>query len=103
MSSIGSRLKEWRIEEGMTLQELADFIEVSKATLSQIENDKSIPSGQTIIRLTDYPFIEIHWLLTGRYDDKKEILYGKIEERSIKIKKLEKQNDKLKKQNKKGK
>ncbi|MEG1229170.1 MAG: helix-turn-helix transcriptional regulator, partial [Flavobacterium sp.] len=41
---ISKRIKQYRIEKGFTVQELADLSDVSKGMISQIENGRSIPS-----------------------------------------------------------
>lgn len=41
---VSKRLKNYRIEQGLTIQELADLSGVSKGMISQVENGRSIPS-----------------------------------------------------------
>lgn len=41
---VSRRIKEYRLEKRLTVQELADRSEVSKGLISQIENGRSIPS-----------------------------------------------------------
>ncbi|SDM57582.1 helix-turn-helix domain-containing protein [Siphonobacter aquaeclarae] len=48
---ISSRLRETRKSQGITLQELANRAEVSKALISQIENNRTIPSLLVLINL----------------------------------------------------
>ena len=47
---IGHRMKELRIQYGLTQQELADRAELTKGFISQLENDVTSPS---IARLVD--------------------------------------------------
>lgn len=42
--AIGRLLNEWRIQKGMTLQQLADMVGLSAAFISQVENGKASPS-----------------------------------------------------------
>ena len=42
---IGSKIRELRILNGLTQEELADRSELSKGFISQLENDVTSPSG----------------------------------------------------------
>ena len=46
---IGNRLKELRIQKGLTQEELADRAELSKGFISQLERDLTSPSIATLI------------------------------------------------------
>ena len=46
---IGNRLKELRIQKGLTQEELADRAELSKGFISQLERDLTSPSSATLI------------------------------------------------------
>lgn len=48
---ISNRLKDIRKEKNITLQELADQTGVSKGMLSQVENNRSIPSLSVLLNL----------------------------------------------------
>nr|WP_317378145.1 XRE family transcriptional regulator [uncultured Faecalimonas sp.] len=48
---IGNKLKELRIEKGLTQEELADRAELSKGFISQIERDLTSPSIATLVDL----------------------------------------------------
>ena len=48
---IGQRLKEWRVYNGLTQEELADRAELTKGFISQIENDLTSPSIATLLDL----------------------------------------------------
>ncbi len=48
---ISSKLKEKRKEKGITLQQLADKAQVSKGLISQIENNRTIPSLLVLVNL----------------------------------------------------
>lgn len=45
---IGNKLKELRVQNGLTLEELASRSELTKGFLSQLERDKSSPSISTL-------------------------------------------------------
>lgn len=47
--NIGSRLRDLRLKNGLTQEELADRAELSKGYISQLENDLTSPSIATLI------------------------------------------------------
>ena len=47
--NIGNRLKELRIQKGLTQEELADRCELSKGFISQLERDLTSPSIATLV------------------------------------------------------
>lgn len=49
---LGSRLKDARLESGLSLRELARRLEVSPSFISQLENGKSQPSVATLLSMT---------------------------------------------------
>lgn len=49
MMDIGNKLKELRIQKGLTQEELADRCELSKGFISQVENNLTSPSIATLI------------------------------------------------------
>ncbi len=64
--TVGKRLKAWRKYSLLKLVELSKKIRVSQGSLSDLENDKSLPSATTLANLCLYSNINIYWLLTGR-------------------------------------
>jgi transcriptional regulator with XRE-family HTH domain len=48
---IGNKIKEVRKSKGITVQELADRAEVSKGLISQIENNRAIPSLSVLMKV----------------------------------------------------
>src|SRR5687768_14478088 len=48
---IGTQIKERRKNKGITLQELADKASVSKGLVSQIENNRVVPSLMVLIEI----------------------------------------------------
>ena len=60
---IGTRLRKWRKSNGLKVYELAKNIGVSQPSLSDIENNKSLPSAETLIKLYKTTDISIIWLL----------------------------------------
>ena len=67
MASVGSRLKELRIEHGYSQRQLAEYLEIDQSNLSKIENDKR----------------KLNWLLSDKilslYNCTPEYLLGKTD------------------------
>jgi len=63
---LGGRLKEWRKLIPLKGFELAELIAISQGSLSDIENNKSLPSCDTIAKLYKYTNINIIWLMIGK-------------------------------------
>jgi transcriptional regulator with XRE-family HTH domain len=66
ITTVGKRLKSWRKHSMLKLVELSKKIRVSQGSLSDLENDKSLPSATTLANLCMFSDINIYWLLTGR-------------------------------------
>ena len=64
-TKIGKRLRAWRVEQGWKGYKLAQVINISQGSLSDLENGNSYPSGPTIIKIMTKSDIDIHWLLLG--------------------------------------
>lgn len=75
---IGKRLKELRINNKITQQELGDIINVSKVSISGYEKGTRIPSLDTLIELANYFKVSIDYLI-GR--EKK--IYNEIDNKFI--------------------
>ncbi len=52
-ANIGLRLRLFRQERGLTLQQLADGVGLSVSYLSQVENGKASPSIATLVRIAE--------------------------------------------------
>ncbi len=63
---LGRRLREWRKTIPLKSFELAIIIKISQGSLSDIENDKSLPSADTLAKLYQYTNVNLIWLLTGK-------------------------------------
>ncbi len=66
ITTVGNRLKIWRKHSMLKLVELSKKIRISQGSLSDLENDKSLPSATTLVNLCLLSDISISWLLTGR-------------------------------------
>lgn len=62
---IGAKLKEARTKEGLTQEEVAEAIQVSRQTISNWENEKSYPDIVSVIKLSDLYNISLDKLLKG--------------------------------------
>jgi|SaaInlStandDraft_7_1057024.scaffolds.fasta_scaffold296873_1 transcriptional regulator with XRE-family HTH domain len=60
---MGKRLKEWRKDQGLTLNQLSAKIDATPGPLSEAENGKSMPSVETLASLHRNTNINIMWLL----------------------------------------
>jgi len=72
---LGDRLREWRRGVPLKSYELAKLISISQGSLSDIENNKSLPSADTISKIYMNTNINIIWLLTGKGAMKKGHLH----------------------------
>ena len=63
---LGNRIKEWRKSMNLKSYELAEVIAISQGSLSDIENNKSLPSADTIAKLYKHTTLNIIWLLIGK-------------------------------------
>ena len=51
---IGKKLKELRLAENLTQQQLADKLKISRANYTRYENDNVRPDYETLIKIADY-------------------------------------------------
>jgi transcriptional regulator with XRE-family HTH domain len=64
-ATVGERLKYWRKVSRLRLVDVAALIQVSQGSLSDLENDKSLPSATTLTGLCQKTDMNLYWLLTG--------------------------------------
>ena len=62
---IGKKLKNARIEAGLTQEKAAEKIDVSRQTISNWENEKSYPDNISVIALSDLYSVSLDELLKG--------------------------------------
>ena len=62
---IGKKLKNTRIEAGLTQEKAAEKIDVSRQTISNWENEKSYPDIISVIALSDLYSVSLDELLKG--------------------------------------
>ena len=63
---LGTRLREWRKTLPLKSYQLAKLIHISQGSLSDIENNKSLPSADTIAKLYQHTRLNIIWLLLNK-------------------------------------
>jgi transcriptional regulator with XRE-family HTH domain len=66
ITTVGKRLKTWRKHSMLKLVELSKKVHISQGSLSDLENDKSLPSSNTLANFCKFSDINISWLLIGR-------------------------------------
>ena len=62
---IGEKLKNSRMNAGMTQEQIAEQINVSRQTISNWENGKSLPDVISLIKISDLYQISLDDLLKG--------------------------------------
>ncbi len=63
------RIKELRIEKGLTQKKLADFLQISQSVLCNYENGKSEPTANVIVRLCTFFQVSADYLLGLENED----------------------------------
>lgn len=62
-AGLGDRLRAWRKSQEMNLEQCSKKVKVGVTTLSEIENNKSLPSIETIARFYKKTNLNIFWLI----------------------------------------
>ena len=75
MDTVGERIKYARKKNNLTITALSKLTGLSVGNLSDLENNKSMPSSNALIKLKNALNVSIDWLLTGQ-----QIEYVKEEE-----------------------
>ncbi len=65
MNSIGERIRHLRKVNKLTQKEFASLINLSQGRLSELEQNKTKPSSDTLISICKNFKISINWLLIG--------------------------------------
>lgn len=65
-NTVGERLRLWRKSAMLKLLDVKKMIGVSQGSLSDLENNKSLPSAGTLTQLCLKTDLNICWLLTGK-------------------------------------
>jgi len=92
--TLGQRLKRVRVDKGFSQTDVADFLNISRQSISRWETDKSYPDIDNLVELSKYYEISIDELLTEtkvlqqEINQKTEQMNKNIEEIETKQKKL---------------
>lgn len=65
MDTIGQRIRYLRNRHKLSMEDLGQQIDSNSATISNLENDKSIPGGKILIALSNYFKVSTDWILKG--------------------------------------
>lgn len=71
--NIGERLKSARLKNGKSQKELGDLLQLSQNTISQIENNKSSITIESLILICNEYNISADWILFGKDSEDKII------------------------------
>ena len=77
---IGKKLKNARIEAGLTQEKAAEKIDVSRQTISNWENEKSYPDIISVIALSDLYSVSLDELLKGDQKMAEHLDCGQVQE-----------------------
>ncbi len=85
--SFAARIKELRLKKGMSLQEAADALDISKAHLWELESNKSRnPSTELLKKLSDTFAVSIGWLVgedeSSTDDQQMKVLFRQLQDLS---------------------
>ena len=82
-TKIGKNLQELREEKGLTQEQLAEHLGVSRRTVSRWETGSNLPDLDLLIELSDYYETDLRLLLDGEKDKKK--MDREMEETVLKV------------------
>ena len=84
---IGQRIKQRRLQLGISQQELADVLRSSQQQINRYENDKNSPSGDVIVKIARVLDTSADWLLglTDEIKPVRDATLSDIEQELIKI------------------
>ena len=79
---LGDRFREWRKDSSLTLKDLEKIIGITPGPLSELENNKSLPSIDTLAKIYRYTDINIFWLILNEGPMRRTAKYqeGQIQE-----------------------
>ncbi|WP_236895461.1 helix-turn-helix domain-containing protein [Clostridium beijerinckii] len=61
--NLGERLKNLRLEKGISQKDLADHFNIARSTLSQYESNQRTPSDEIKVKLSEYFNVSLDYLL----------------------------------------
>lgn len=84
LPQFGRKIRTIRLEQKLSIQEVADRSEISKGMLSKIENGRSIPSLQVLLSVIKGLGVDIQAFFTGIYlDNDKKYIHVKKQDVTI--------------------
>lgn len=66
VTTLGGRIRTWRIARGMTQSHLAQVADCGKSFISLLESDRSIPSIFTVTLIAEALELRLDYLILGR-------------------------------------
>ena len=76
IDKIGKFIKELREEKGLTQDELAKKIPISRQAISKWERGLAIPDAQTLLKLSEFFSVSVNEILSGEKKNKYNSLYS---------------------------
>lgn len=64
--TLGTRMKQARLQAAKTQQQIADVLQKTKAAVSNFETGQNKPSIETLIAFADETGVSLDWLILGR-------------------------------------
>ena len=94
--SIGKRLLALRQQKGLSQQQLADYLHISRQTISKWESDLSLPDMKTAIQISEFYNISINELLGLEEETSEDSLKQLYEQTNVVLENIQKDNEKRK-------
>lgn len=92
--TLGTRLKQVRVEKGFSQSDVADFLNISRQSISRWETDKAYPDIDNLVELSKYYEVSVDELLTETKALQQEI-NEKTEQMNKNIQEIEDKQKKL--------
>jgi transcriptional regulator with XRE-family HTH domain len=78
--AVGDNIRKLRKEKGLTQKELAEKLNTHYTNINRIENNKYIPSLNTLMQVADLFDVTLDYLATGKEDELQEV---RIEDKKL--------------------
>lgn len=89
---IGQRIKEQRLIKNLTQKQLAVAAKIN-GNISELENNKYLPSAETLLNISKVLDCSIEWILTGENQKSNNLIPGRLSDILLSLEKLS--DDKL--------
>lgn len=68
---IGSRLKDWIKDKGLTAIAFSEKVGIQRSALSHLFSGRNNPSVEVLLKMkSTYPDLNLEWLITGQFPEK---------------------------------